>query len=341
MKIKLLLFLLALTLLLLGCAKQELPQEVPNYNPGNYIVKTIETPAQEQPQENYQTASHIPKEKKSSTSQETKQPTNTTIPPTNITLNTSTTNISINNTIINNTITNTTINTTYTNTTTTNTTTNTTLNNTTNQTNQNNYPWHNNAYTTQFYIGTPGTTGAGAWDMNLLQHYGGVDNPINRTGYYPLGFTPKENPFYYALPYSDFDANGARRTNVFQIPWYIQVNQGTSLVKNRWIEVKHNDKTCYGQWEDCGPVASDHLECDDFAYVFGNAPQAAITATPEGFKPALDVSPAMSDCLGMDAPNDPIFGHSDDYTSWRFIDEQNVPNGPWKEIITTSQVDWN
>ena len=49
----------------------------------------------------------------------------------------------------------------------------------------------------------------------------------------------------------------------------------------------------------------------------------------------------MSDCLGMDAPDDPIFGHTDNYTSWLFIDEADVPSGPWKEIITTSQIDWN
>jgi len=264
MKIKYSIIILIITILLLSCSKQKDP-EIPNYTPSNYIVKTIETPADNPPPEDtYQTASHLPKEKKSSTSQEIKQPinttistnqttniTNTTTPTINITQNTTQTNITnttitnttnttinnstINNTIINNTITNTTI-TNTTNTTLTNTTTNTTQTNTT----KNNYSWHLNAYTTQFYVGTPGTTGAGAWDINWLQHYGGVDNPINRTGYYPLGFTPKENPFYYALPYSDFDSNGKRRTNAMQITWYVPVDQSTSLVKNRWIEVKHN-----------------------------------------------------------------------------------------------------
>ena len=202
------------------------------------------------------------------------------------------------------------------------------------------YIWHNNIYTTQFYIGTPGSNGAGAWDMDWVQHYGGIDDPIHRKEYYPLNFIPRENPFYFALPYSDLDSNGIKRANIIQIPWYKQSNIDKSIIKNKWIEIKNKDKICYGQWEDCGPISPEHPECDDFEYIFGkfNIPT---TYPSKGIQPGLDISPALSDCLGMDAPNDLVFGHTDGYTSWKFIDEIDIPNGPWKEIITTSQVNWH
>jgi|GEM_PF-1204236 len=366
MKKNILMSILITAILISGCLKQEQNQDSYTFNvsdqikQGNMIVKVIETPPKDQiiPLEETnlkikETPALLIKVKKSSkinnnnNNLKTEQITNPTSsnvittnpiiynnpsPPTNN--NNNNNNNEPISTVINTTITNNNSNTPVNN-------TNPIINNTSPPPIKKEYPWHNNAYTTQFYIGTPGTTGAGAWDMNLLKHYGGIDDPIKRNGYYPLNFKPKENPFYYALPYSDFDSNGIRRTNTIKIPWYTQVSQSTSLVKNRWIEVKYKNKTCYGQWEDCGPVASDHLECDDFAYVFGNAQQPSITPTKENFKPALDVSPSMSDCLGMDAPNDLVFGHTDDYTSWRFIDEADVPAGPWKEIGTTSQIDWN
>ena len=73
------------------------------------------------------------------------------------------------------------------------------------------YPLHENITATVFWIGEPGSEENGyipnnssAWDDLWLQHYGGVDDPSNRNGYFPANFTPKENPFYIALPYNDF-----------------------------------------------------------------------------------------------------------------------------------------
>ncbi len=347
MKKSIVISILIITILISGCFKQEQSQDSPTFNISNQIkteniiVKVIESPKKEQIIPLEETNSKMKetpplsiKLKKSSKTNnnnnnkvekvQINNPTNPNIitPPPLIYNNPNTLIIKNNS---NNPVNNTTP----------------IINTTPPPPTKKEYLWHNNAYTTQFYVGTPGTTGAGAWDMNWLKHYGGVDDPIKRNGYYPLNFKPKENPFYYALPYSDFDSNGNRRNDATKILWYHQVSKDQSIVKNRWIEVNHKGKICYGQWEDCGPVASDHLECDDFAYVFGTAQQPSITPTKENFKPALDISPAMSDCLGMDAPDDLVFGHTDDYTSWRFIDEIDIPNGPWKEIITTSQIDWN
>ena len=197
------------------------------------------------------------------------------------------------------------------------------------------YPWHHNVLATQFYIGE--TSNSTAWDIDAVKSYGGVDDPTHRNGYYPASFIPKQNPFYFALPYSDLTSDGKRRDDAKLIPWYdINLDKPNySFVKNRWIEVKYKNRTAYAQWEDClTPFLYEKGEivgyggCEYFNYVFGNdAPTY----------PGIDISPALSDYLGM---NDTIYGHKDDYVSWRFVDEEDVPPGPWKEIITTSQVNW-
>ena len=46
------------------------------------------------------------------------------------------------------------------------------------------------------------------WDQAWLDHYGGVDDPSRRSGYGPVGFKPRENPFYFALPYGEFTSAG-------------------------------------------------------------------------------------------------------------------------------------
>ncbi len=47
-----------------------------------------------------------------------------------------------------------------------------------------------------------------------MQDYGGVDDPKKRNRYYPECFIPKENPFYCALPYNDFDENGEKKKDL-------------------------------------------------------------------------------------------------------------------------------
>ena len=86
------------------------------------------------------------------------------------------------------------------------------------------YLVHKNITSTYFWIGEPADSDNGyipnsenSWDINWMAHYGGVDNPNNRNGYFPAGFTPKENPFYFALPYNDFDENGKRRQSAYDM----------------------------------------------------------------------------------------------------------------------------
>ena len=45
----------------------------------------------------------------------------------------------------------------------------------------------------------------------------------------------------------------------------------------------------------------------------------------------LDVSPAVRDYLGLSGMN---------RTVWQFVDASKVPDGPWKQVVTTSQISW-
>lgn len=194
------------------------------------------------------------------------------------------------------------------------------------------YPLRQNITVTIFWVGEEGNEEnnyipnlQSVWDDKWLEHYGGVDDPNNRNGYFPTNFTPLENPFYYALPYNDFDENGERKAEVDQvIYWSGEQGWGEleSMCKNRWIKIIKGNKSVYAQWEDAGPFRED-----DADYVFGDA----LPKNELNDDAGLDVSPAVRDFLSL----------SDiDVVNWRFVDFSEVPAGPWTEIITTSQIYW-
>ena len=191
------------------------------------------------------------------------------------------------------------------------------------------HPLYKTAFTTVFWAGEAAdednafiSNTESYWDGNWLGDFGGIDSPDRRCGYRPCAFLPKENPFYFALPYGEFDANGGLKASARGIPWYHEPAENESLLKNHWIEVKYGNKICYAQWEDVGP-----FEEDDFDYVFGTA----LPANTEGAGAGLDLSPAAWDCLGLP---------DNDYTLWRFVDASAVPDGPWKVIVTSSGINY-
>lgn len=176
---------------------------------------------------------------------------------------------------------------------------------------------------TIFWVGEIGSSDNGfisnvssAWINNWQKSFGGVDDPYNRNGYLPAGFKPKENPFYFALPYSDITDSGKRKDSAKLCPG----SQTTSYswCKNSWIEIKSHGRTVYAQWEDVGPY-----ESNDYNYVFGQA----LPKNKIGAKAGLDVSPAVRDYLKLEDV---------DKCSWRFVSASKVPAGPWKNIVTTS-----
>lgn len=189
------------------------------------------------------------------------------------------------------------------------------------------HPRHNNITTTVFWAGEPAdgsndhiSNVPSAWQADWTASFGGVDDPDERCGYKPCGFEPLENPFYFALPFGDYTKTGPKPSSQLKVvPWFEgTLTDGESLLKNHWIEVTYSgaeQKVAYAQWEDVGPVYDD-----DWQYVFGSN-------RPKESRSGLDVSPAVSDFLGLDGKGE---------TSWRFVDEKDVPDGPWKDVITRS-----
>lgn len=184
------------------------------------------------------------------------------------------------------------------------------------------------AMTTLFFAGEPADASnanipndVSYWDDAWQKNFGGADLPGNRCGYLPCAFHPLENPFYVALPYAEFDYLGRLKESAKRVPWY---KDGVSpLLKNHWVKVVHDGHICFAQWEDVGPNGED-----DFAYVFGSSIAPANTFDERA---GLDVSPALWKCLGMT---------DNDITSWRFVDASEVPDGPWKETVTSSGINW-
>ncbi len=177
--------------------------------------------------------------------------------------------------------------------------------------------------TTLFWVGEPSNeendfipNDQSYWDKDWQENYGG-DDPERRNRHWPAGFTPKQNPFYVALPYGEFTEHGdALKHNARHVPWY---RSGLDpLLKNRWVEIRRNDRSCFAQWQDVGPCGED-----DFDFVFGTAGKPRNTFDA---KAGLDVSPAVWHHLGMT---------DNGLSAWRFVEEADVPAGPWTEIVTT------
>ena len=192
------------------------------------------------------------------------------------------------------------------------------------------YPWKTFVTCTVFWIGerpsgrnyTPNNKSS--WDQQWTANFGGYDDPdpANRianhtTGdFRPKSFIPKLNPFYVALPYNDVAGFGRHKPEASRvIPWFSRMRPapGETVCKGRWIQIFRGGRSCYGQWEDCGPWVTD-----DWEFVFGNKPPK----TRENGAAGIDLSPAVRDYLGL---------KSGEKVHWRFVEAGQVPYGPWKK----------
>jgi hypothetical protein len=187
------------------------------------------------------------------------------------------------------------------------------------------YRWKNNIVTTIFWCGenaaqnNPVHNHSSSWDLYWSQSFGGYDNPdptARTRDYRPIAFVPKQNPFYFALPYNDVSRGATKPEAHDVIPWFRHafVRDGQSVCRDRWIAIRNgrNGRIAYAQWSDCGPFRTDHWQ-----YVFGEARPLPNLNGGAG----LDVSPSVRDFLGLS----PI-----DVTDWRFVDAREVPPGPWR-----------
>jgi len=192
------------------------------------------------------------------------------------------------------------------------------------------YPWKTEISATIFWIGeeptpnNPTPNNKSSWDVNWQQNYGGFDNPdaTKRTvNYTPAAFIPKQNPFYLALPYNDvIDSQTTKSEARTRIPWFKKkfVRSGKSVVEGQWVAIRYLNRVCYAQWEDCGPFVTDDIE-----YVFGNARPKNTSNNGAG----IDVSPAVRDYLGL-GMNTKV--------DWRFVDLNEIPDGPWRTYGTNN-----
>jgi len=181
------------------------------------------------------------------------------------------------------------------------------------------YPWKTGIITTIFWIGEGGSTisstdnVASAWDENWRVTNRGTDNPNDRNGFASGAHASTVNPFYVALPFNDL-AFPDKAHQWVPRSWHRPREDGkeVSACKDRWVWIKNaNGRSCFAQWEDVGPLRYDHAE-----YVFGNDRPDTYT------RAGLDVSPAVADYLG-------IRDNSRAITSWRFVDDEDVPPGAW------------
>ncbi len=187
------------------------------------------------------------------------------------------------------------------------------------------FPLRRNIVTTYFWIGQGGTSISSttniksAWDSFWKKNFGGIDCPDQRKdakkfreASLPRKFAPTLNPFYVALPFNDIAFPKKSRKWVY---WWdedrFQKARFDSQCKGRWVMIRFHNKVCYAQWEDVGPLRYDHAE-----YVFGEE------LPTRHSRAGLDVSPAVRDYLGLSGL---------DKTDWKFVDDDQVPYGPWIE----------
>jgi len=182
-------------------------------------------------------------------------------------------------------------------------------------------PWKRNVVATVFWIGeqptenNPTPNDKSAWDVNWVANFGGTDSPNARDGWCPRGFTPLQTPFYVALPYNDVMKGGVHRPEASEvIPWFWDEyrGDGISVCKGRWVGIHLDGRVCYARWEDVGPFEIDHWQ-----YVFGDQSPRANRNDNAG----IDVSPAVRDFLRL---------KSGQRVQWRFVEERDVPAGPWR-----------
>lgn len=187
------------------------------------------------------------------------------------------------------------------------------------------YPWRLNITATVFWVGedashrNPVHNHKSSWDGEWRDNYGGFDNPepTERTkDYRPRAFIPKQNPFYIALPYNDVSKGQHKPEAAKVIPWFKKayVEDGKSVCKGRWVQIVYNKRSCFAQWEDCGPFTTD-----DWPYVFGDKPPM----NRENKGAAIDISPAVRDYLGIKGGTALVH--------WRFVEFHRIPRGPWSK----------
>jgi len=136
------------------------------------------------------------------------------------------------------------------------------------------FPWKRIIVTTVFWVGeeaganNPCRTTEVPGTPNWTGNYGGLDNPIRRRDatIFRWHFPPPD-----ILLFVRCRTTMSRTASLTEAPLVIHgsnrtyTGPGQSVCKDRWVANSKGNRTCYAQWEDCGPFRTDH-----FQYVFQN-----------------------------------------------------------------------
>ena len=118
--------------------------------------------------------------------------------------------------------------------------------------------------------------------------------------FFPTQMTPKQNPFYLDLPVID------------------------RSLKNRWVQLQ----------KDGVPVmARSRTPVRRSTTTPPTSSATPVPRTPGSTAPASTSRPALNGCLGFSQLNG-----ASDRVDWRFVEQSDVPAGPWTRIITTNPV---
>ena len=176
------------------------------------------------------------------------------------------------------------------------------------------HPWKTSIATDVFILSDVSSTER--WDTHWVRDNGGNDTVYEMSGYASANHASALNPFYVALPFNDLAHPDAAR-KWMPAGWISAAKtdpasnaKPASACQDRWIEIKNRyGRVCFAQWEAAAPEPAD-----DALYVFGD------DAVKPREKIGLRVSPAVAKYLGVDGTT---------FTSWRFVDDQDVLPGMW------------
>jgi hypothetical protein len=210
------------------------------------------------------------------------------------------------------------------------------------------YPVHTSIVATTFWVGEvfdphadDGSQVFSTYDDHWMSAYGGCDGVVvddecrterrvAENHFFPTRMTPRQNPFYLDLPFDDVNDPSAAARRASVVPWAHDpgwaeklADPQQSIMRNRWVAIRKGSAVCYGQIQDAGPG-----EYDDAEYVFGTHDERPANGRYNGA--GMDVSPALNGCLGFSELNG-----QNDRVDWWFVDDADVPEGPWRIVVTT------
>ena len=158
--------------------------------------------------------------------------------------------------------------------------------------------------TTIFWVGEGATEDNGYihnkssyWDENWMKSYGGVDSPTHRKGDLPAAFTPKQNPFYIALPFAEVDGDGNLKEAAKKIPGFGENHGPLTEIAGLKSATRGSRASPSGRMS--GPLRRRRFR-------LGVSAARSSPRTRGGLKAGLDISPAAAQYLGVedsDAPS--------------------------------------